>query len=196
MRDLLEELLALPEEEDEQEILEQLLRQAGTGTGRGAALEEGDVPENFPQKWDENVEKIPTRPSAEPEQREDKRDVQAEQGWKEQLNGEEILRLEQELMRFGRSVSTPWQEHGARRAEREAELTWTLHRAPALAQQLERSVQAAVRASARTAGANTAAQTRTDVLRTPVGETEGGVKRIDRAFERDARRYDGRFYLY
>lgn len=196
MKDLLEELLALPEA-DEQEILaQQLLRQVGTGTGRGAAPEEGGVPENFPQKWDKNVEKIPPRPSAEAEQREDKRDVQAEQGWKKQLDGEEMLGLEQELRRFGRSVSTPWQEHGARRAEREAELTWTLHRAPALAQQLERSVQAAARASARTAGANTAAQTRTDVLRTPVGETEGGVKRIDRAFERDARRYDGRFYLY
>lgn len=193
MRDILEELLAVPDEEEEDGVLEGLLRRMFGAAGERGGLERGAEAEYFPQTGEGFVETAAAL-----------RQTPSGEGQAAGTGREEPDGAEEEV---GTSAQTLWQElaqnrqvqsagDGLNRTQRRAEGETQEKTLPALARQLEQGTRASARAGA-------PVRTGTDDLRTQTAaalpqavEEIFGVKRIDRAFERDARRYDSQFYLY
>ena len=76
------------------------------------------------------------------------------------------------------------------------ELSQSANASAALARQLEQSGRASARASSAAVSPVPSVREGTVIQREQTVGTVGSVKQVDRAFERDARRYDNPFYLY
>lgn len=195
MRDVLEELLDASGEEEEGGVLEQLLRPFRIPVGNAADRVQTTEEERSydPQQPGERAQ-APSRKQEElweaiPESRleqEDKRLAAAAARLTQAVSGERRATGE------AAEYSAAWQPGTA--------LEWDLSRsvsaAPALVRQLEQRNRAAVRAAASAGEVNAAARTESMLGQHISGGTLAGAREIDRAFERDARRYDSRFYLY
>lgn len=194
MRDILEELLAVPDEEEEQGVLEGLLRRMFGAAGERGGLERGAERESFPQTGEGFVETAGTlrqMPSGE---------GQAADTGREEPDGAEEEDGTAPAQALWQELEQNWQVQsagdGLNRTQRRAEGEMQEKTLPALARQLEQGTRASARAGA-------PVRTGTDDLRPQTAaalpqavEGSFGVKRIDRIFERDARRYDSQFYLY
>ncbi len=198
MRDVLEELLDATGQEDEGGVLEQLLRLFRVRAGNGA---------NRAQITEEARSYAPEQTGEEPVDAQQSQEELAQ--WWEEIPD---IRLEQEDKRLAAAAARltqglpgeRWATGGAAEdsAARqggtapEADFFLSVNAAPALTQQLEQRSRAAVRAAGAAGGGNASARAEAPLGQHTSGGTLSGAREIDRAFERDARRYDSRFYLY
>ena len=216
MRDVLEELLSAAREEDGEEILEQLLRRAAT-RGKSRSAQEDSSPERTALTQEKAVSGSARRP-AQTEQEE----AEAQSGGENSLSQDNRQRQEQwrllqqtggtpaQAARFERAAAqtkeprdgsvaaaqTKEPRDGSAAAAQTEEARHEAS-AAALLGQLGKSGRAAGRAAASAAVPApipdaSAGQARSEQALL----LAGGVKQVDRAFERDARRYDSQFYLY
>ena len=198
MRDVLEELLDATGQEEEGGVLEQLLRpfraRAGNGANRAQITEEARA--HAPEQPGERAVDIPQSQEELAQWWEETPEIRLEQ--EDKRLAAAAARLTQGLSGERRVTGGAAEDSAARQGGTapEADFFRSVNAAPALARELEQRSRATVRAAAAAGDGNAAARGESRLGQHVSGSAVGGAREIDRAFERDARRYDSRFYLY